>query len=334
MMQRAWLYRAVVCAIALVGGISPPVAADAEREKILLQNPDLILQQLESGELQPDEVPNPHWRRDGCAACHVGDPAAVQLRQTDANMLCNSCHETASVSAYIHAVGMTPPPEFVERMPDDFYQAVVRNGNVVSCLTCHDLPMQCKEERSREQGLNPFFFRGGPYVARTELCFRCHDRQQYERFNPHDQISDEGVLDGARCFVCHSAMPDRKTARGVTDVQFNVVEQLSQLCTGCHPWRMHPGGGWARYAPGSLGKGGPNHMVVPSAQVLERIAGIELEGKEMLPLDPISGKVTCATCHNPHERGVQFQARADVGADGIRRLRRGVQEICVTCHDK
>lgn len=320
-------------AIVLAVGVPVAVAADAARETALLQNPELILPQLESGELQLDDVPNPHWRKDGCAACHAGDPANGQLRQTDANRLCNGCHETASVAAYIHAVGMTPPADFVERMPADFHQAVVRHGNVVSCLTCHDLPMQCKEERAKERGLNPFFFRGGPYSARTELCFRCHDRQQYERFNPHDQISDEGVLDGPRCFVCHSAMPDRKTARGVSDVQFNVVAELSQLCTGCHPWRMHPGGGWARYAQQSGGKG-PNHLVVPSPGVMERIARIELEGKEILPLDPLSGKVTCATCHNPHERGVQFQARADVGADGVRRLRRGVQEICVTCHDK
>lgn len=320
-------------AAALLAMVLVATAAEPVPEAELLRQPERVQQLLAQGELEPDEIPNPHWRADGCPACHDGEPAAATVRDADANRLCNTCHETASVAAYIHAVGMTPPADFVQRMPEDFRQAIARQGNTVTCLSCHDLPMQCKQERARERGMNPRFFRGGPYAVRTELCFRCHDRQQYERFNPHDQISDEGVLDGARCFVCHSAMPDRAKARGVNDVQFNVVEELSQLCTGCHPWRMHPGGSWARYAAHSERKG-PNHLVVPPPHVLERIEKIEQEGREMLPLDPISGKVTCATCHNPHERGVQFLPRADVGADGIRRLRRGVHEICVTCHDK
>ena len=53
------------------------------------------------------------------------------------------------------------------------------------------------------------------------------------------------------------------------------------------------------------------------------------------PLEPASGRIFCATCHNPHERGVQRDARVDRGADGYKRLRTvGGETICSNCHDK
>ena len=292
-----------------------------------------MMSRIERGDLKEEQIPNPHWDSKACQACHIGNPDDLKFRKSDLNELCNSCHDVTSVATYIHAVGMKPPPSFEQRMPAEFKKSVERSGGVVSCTTCHDMTAQCLADRSDERGLNPRFFRGGPYVSRTDLCFNCHEKENYERFNPHDQITDEGVLDGQRCFVCHSATPDRKRAQGPNDVQFQVVENLSQLCTGCHPWRMHPGGSWARFASRSKGVG-PNHLVVPTPAVKKRIENIEAGGEEILPLDPITGTITCATCHNPHERGVQFLHKADVGADGIRRLRRDFMEICVTCHDK
>jgi cytochrome c peroxidase len=76
-----------------------------------------------------------------------------------------------------------------------------------------------------------------------------------------------------------------------------------------------------------------DHLVEPTKVIaLNR----QLAMKEVytsLPLDPGTGKVTCATCHNPHEKGV-IKGRGDWGADSVRRLRSEGLEICQYCHRK
>lgn len=310
----------------------------AWNENSLFEHVEEIPQLLRQGKIDAEQIPDPHWREDGggCRACHRGSPSEkdTKLITKDINGLCNNCHDTVSVQNYIHAVGMVPSAEKRERMSENFRQAIKRGGGVVTCIACHDLPMQCKKERFGEKGLNPRFFRGGPYSARTDLCFNCHNPTHYERLNPHDQISDEGELNTRRCLVCHSVTPSRRDAKSIDDVSFNVAEDLSKLCTGCHPWRPHPGGGWAHFAKNST-IDGPNHLVKPPEEILKRLKESEAKRDVVMPLDASTGRIFCATCHNPHERGVQHYARADKGADGYKRLRRtGGEPICMSCHNK
>jgi len=281
-----------------------------------------------------EERDSPHWRQDpqACRACHLSESDRT-LREEDINRLCNRCHENDAIGSYIHAVGMAPPEPFLQRMPQDFRAAIERGDGKVTCIACHDLPMQCEAERQEERARNPRFFRGGPYGERTDLCFNCHNPQRYERYNPHDQITDEGELDTQSCFVCHSAVPKRAEAKSIDDVQFNVTEKLERLCTGCHPWRPHPGGSWAHFGPQS-GGGGPNHLVVPPEAIARRLEKHQAEHDIVMPREPGTGRIFCATCHNPHERGVQYRQAADKGADGVRRLRRGRLQVCTACHDK
>lgn len=307
-------------------------------EKTLFDQADEIPQLLRKGIINAEQIPDPHWRDDGkgCQSCHRDTPLGndAKLRTKDINALCNNCHDTVSVHNYIHAVGMEPTAEKRDRMPDHFRKAVKRGGGVLTCIACHDLPMQCKKERFEEKGLNPRFFRGGPYTARTDLCFNCHNPTHYERLNPHDQISDKGELNTQRCLVCHSVTPNRRDAKSINDVSFNVTDDMTKLCTGCHPWRPHPGGGWATFAPNS-NREGPNHLVKPPEAILKRLKESEVKQDVVLPLDPSTGQVFCATCHNPHERGVQRHARADKGADGFKRLRLTAKvPICNNCHNK
>lgn len=320
---------------------APPAGGTVKRvwdEQDLFTNVAEIPRLVRQGEIDAAQIPDPHWREDGrgCNACHRGTPKKMdaKLLVPDINQLCNNCHDTVSVHNYIHAVGMVPSAEKHARMSEDFRQAIKRGGGVVTCIACHDLPMQCSRTRSAEKGLNPRFFRGGPYVQRTDLCFNCHNPKHYERLNPHDQISDEGELLTDRCLICHSVTPNRRDARSIDDVSFNVADDLTKLCTGCHPWRPHPGGGWAHFAPNST-LAGPNHLVRPTAEILKRIRQSETTRDIVLPLEPSTGRIFCATCHNPHERGVQRESRADRGADGYKRLRTaGGATVCSNCHDK
>jgi hypothetical protein len=152
--------------------------------------------------------------------------------------------------------------------------------------------------------------------------------------NPHDQIDDEGNVQWNKCVICHPVTPDVDKARSIADVKLHFASDLKQLCYRCHPQRVHPGSEWAgRAMRGDNVIGAPNHLVVPPKKIAE---GIEMSLKEtftMLPLEPGSGKVFCATCHNPHERGL-LKGRADTGGDDAQRLRTVGVAICQLCHRK
>ncbi len=300
-----------------------------QKQLQLLEHPEQIISLLNEGEISEDEIPNPHWQKNGCIACHTSAdaPKPVQLREKDPNRLCTNCHEQELVEAFIHPVGMVPDDNFMQRMPDNFRNSL--QDNKVSCITCHDLPIQCDEKSFAKKKTNPLFFRGGPYLTRTKLCYNCHDPKMYERYNPHDQITDEGELRTKQCFYCHNIYPDRHKVRSIDDVSFNLAEDLKKLCTGCHPWRPHPGGIWAGNKEGE----GPDHLLIPPEKIKQRMERVAQKQGIILPLEPETGRIFCATCHNPHERGIQYRPEADKGADGYKRLRRGAIEICRNCHD-
>ena len=113
-------------------------------EKQLFEQSDEIPRLLAQRKITAEQIPDPHWREDSCRACHREIPKGndPKLRGKNIIGLCNNCHDTISVNAYIHAVGMTPSEEKRNRMPAQFSQAIQRGGGVVTCITCHDLPMQ------------------------------------------------------------------------------------------------------------------------------------------------------------------------------------------------
>jgi predicted CXXCH cytochrome family protein len=311
-------------------------AAIASDQGALLDDPAKIPALLADGKINFEEVPNPHWQADACRGCHdmsQGEAGKMPpLLSSDVNMLCGNCHDPSLVAEYIHAVDMEPPDEFLDRMPEEFLAVLETQDGLINCVMCHDLPLQCDPEKFSMQEINFNFFRGGPYSSRTDLCFNCHNPEDYERYNPHDQVTDEGELDTEQCFFCHNVTPNRAGARSINDVTFNVAENLKRLCTGCHPYRPHPGGAW--FSPtGNRAGGGPNHLKVPPEKIRKKLEETVAATGTVMPLEPETGEVFCATCHNPHERGVQYYHKADIGADGYKRLRQEKFTICVSCHD-
>ena len=278
---------------------------------------------------------NPHWQNDGCLSCHKEKPKKnnlnrnnLKLHATDINKLCNSCHRSISKHKYIHPFGMAPSRSIKKNMPGSFSKAVKRGKGKLTCITCHDLPMTCLPQGKSKKGLNPLFFRGGPYKTRTQLCYRCHDKSKYKRLNPHDQISKKGVLNEKTCTVCHVSLEKLKTAKSINDVDFHSQEDLSAICSGCHPVKPHPGGSFSFFS----NKKGPNHLVKPPEDILEHKKKMEKKNNVIFPLEPGTGKVFCGTCHNPHEKGVIKVKAAAKGADADKRLR--MQKICSNCHNK
>ena len=297
----------------------------------LLANPARIPPLLKQGKLTTDRIPNPHWKRNACTACHKNAKSASRknLRGRDVDKICNTCHESLSAHDYIHVSDINVPKAMQQRMPPGFLKALEPDSKKMTCTTCHDLPMTCRKSRIKEKGMNPMFFRGGPYESRTAICYHCHDEKKYRRVNAHDQINDKGELQKKKCLLCHTTDKDLLQAKNIDEVGFNLKDDLARLCWGCHKWVPHPGGSFTFFS----GKGGtPNHLVKPPEAILQRLRQSQKDNDIVFPLEPGTGKVFCGTCHNPHEQGVIKVKQAAKGADSKNRLR--MQEICVNCHDK
>lgn len=320
--------------VVLLGAVSWTTVLQAQDDKMktqqeLLQQPDKIATQVRTGKINLQQVPDPHWKKNGCVACHTKTPDknGLYLRNKNIDLVCNNCHGLISNHTYIHPSGMRPSKKIAKRMSKEFRSAVRKGGGVVKCTTCHDLSKQCKIDNISEKQLNPRFFRAGPYHERTEICYHCHNDDAYKRLNPHDQITKRGKIREERCGVCHRTLDGLKDAKSIDQVDFNMTRDLSKMCTGCHPWKPHPGGSF------SFGKKKPpNHLVKPRTDIKEFYDMRQAESDVLLPLEPGTGKVFCGTCHNPHAKGVIKNPAAAWGAGSKQRLR--MVELCTQCHDK
>ncbi len=247
---------------------------------------------LKSGRIRP------HYQVSLCRACHTvmplaprGSPGAqrlseIPLREADPNRLCNRCHESGMSKANAHPI-LAVPDKIKERMPADW---PLFEGSL-TCMTCHtagDSPFF--------DPANPNFMRGGPYENRNDICWRCHLREELSKINPHQNVqSNRG------CELCHDTKPDR-------DKPIDVKRLISKgdivmLCLRCHEYQNHP----ANF----------NHNGLPDEAVMKR-ANIQVPDDH--PLDG-EGRLTCATCHNPHAGDPAASRSVRVGL-----------EICGNCH--
>ena len=262
------------------------------------------------------ETTDIHYTGQHCTECHEKTPKeggnAFLKYNGDFIQLCR-CHGYTP-GTYIHPVDIVPSAEKRAKIPADF---PLKNG-IVTCTTCHDIYLQC-QKKPQYKLLNKRFLRGAPYVSRTTLCFKCHDEKKYTMLDPHNQLTESGAIVIEKCLYCHVEKPDEKNA---TFQQVKLIGKLEVLCFRCHfkQSRFHPINA--------------NHLRIPSAEILYMMKESEKKYGIILPLD-YEGKVTCPTCHNPHERGVIPGEKAGAqGASEKYRLRlagKGLQ-ICVACH--
>jgi len=303
----------------------------------VLAHPERIREWLADRQLQQKDIPNPHWQDNGCISCHSekpdpGKPATGKSTlRSHSETLCTNCHGPLSDHSIIHITDVIADKDMLQRMPASYRQAL-DNGKL-SCTTCHELSAQCLSKRRVEKMINPMFMRGTPFKSRTDQCYFCHDAKSYQRLDPHDQLNKKGQLRVATCQLCHGpkTMQQIKTGKPSRDVDYNIEKDLTKMCTGCHPWRPHPGGNFM-FSDKSSNENGPKHLVVPSEAVRTRMQTMAIKNGIELPLDPTNGKIYCGTCHNVHEKGLFKKASATKGADEKYRLR--MQKMCRNCHTK
>lgn len=182
----------------------------------------------------------------------------------------------------------------------------------ITCLTCHF-------EDHETGGAN--FLREGPYHLQRDVCFKCHHREDYKGTNPHEMLDEHGrfrkIVGGMTvCVICHVGTPNPDVDRP-GDVRFRA--DVGFLC-----WRCHPPMANALFQARHL-------LVAPSLAMRRNLEKNEREMDVLLPLVP-RDRVTCSTCHNPHQKGVIRREAAAKGAGEPDRLRIPSPRLCFACH--
>ena len=255
-----------------------------------------------SSEAAPQAIDRYH---KDCVMCHrTSTPGfnetSIAAPGMDMSSVCMDCHH---YSENHHPVAFTPDRDIDSRFP-------LFDGEV-KCLTCH-------EAHGKNRLSNPKLLRGAPYSDRREICSRCHTIDQDLDFNPHVMTEPDGTIlevnNGPICLVCHTAVPDQKASR--TKVTFRA--DVAFIC-----WRCHP--------PMSGSFFNDHFQVKPRRQTLAFMKQLTNEQGVQLPLLN-RGRITCSTCHNPHQSGIIRKSSAVVGADSYKRLRLTKEQICTGCH--
>ena len=308
--------------------INAPLYAGSISRQAMLKQPDKIPGWITDKKIKYSDIPNPHWNTKDCATCHRNTPKgkSLFLRAQSIDSLCENCHSGKFDHSYIHPSGIPLSTAMRRNTANDFMNSLDAKGRI-TCVTCHDIKAQCLATRNSEQRINPLFLRDGPYRVRSEICYKCHDIGDYPRRNAHDQVDERGKIKEYSCRICHNTTKGLENAKSITEVGFNVKDNLVRICGSCHDLKPHPSGNFT-----FTSKGVPNHLVVPPEAIKNKMQQSEKKNDVLLPLDPITGKVFCATCHNPHAKGVIKNEAAAKGADEKDRLR--TKNICTNCHDK
>jgi len=252
---------------------------------------------------------NIHYTGKYCNECHEKDP--VEGGDTylkfggDYGELCR-CHNFPPDNCP-HPVNVIPSAGIKARMPSD----LPLENEKVTCLTCHDIYLQCREQLFRKNST-----RGEPYPNRTDFCYRCHDVEKYKEVDPHVELSEKGEILKDTCLICHKEVPDEKKDTYET-VTFE--GDIEEMCRRCHQVSGNH-------------SGDHDHIgVKPSEKALRRIEAMEKKYNVRLPLDQ-EGEMTCITCHNPHAKGVIPEENPGArGADSKYRLRLS-ENMCMNCH--
>lgn len=148
-------------------------------------------------------------------------------------------------------------------------------------------------------------------IRKIDACPNCHVEGKNKIYDPHVQLNNNGDIIKEKCLHCHLEKPDEKHASFKTNQkEIKFVRSLDVLCMGCHRRNLdflHPVNA--------------KHITWPSYKMQVMMETSEKEFDIILPLD-FEGKIMCATCHNPHEKGVIPKEKAAAkGAGGKFRIR-------------
>jgi hypothetical protein len=236
--------------------------------------------------------------------------------------LCLSCHDGKKAWAEPHpirrdmaAAGMKAPAGWP-----------LLNGRI-GCLTCHDVIRHCDPSAHRPTA-NPAFVREYEPSNALAFCTKCHAARDDWRVSPHRQLAADGSADMHTCVFCHTEAPELQNRRRSHEPRLHTAG--SDLCLTCHSrhWDVSPLGHVERSMTDAIRR---------TMLMREGVDPNSDAQPEILPLT--DNKVTCYTCHNPHQEGL-FPSGARLGArsrepgDAYAAVRVPQSELCLHCHSK
>jgi predicted CXXCH cytochrome family protein len=258
---------------------------------------------------------NPHWRNVMCVTCHVGKPekgAPNLLMSGDVNSLCIRCHNAEVAKAFLHPVDCEPSENV--HIPDD----LPLSEGKITCQTCHKSSLQeTGEDISIALRSNSAFLRHDD-MSPAEFCYECHILEIFSKVNVHEQLTENGDIRTNMCSGCHYVMPEDD---GDPTLTTGWDVDPKEFCLLCHRkgiyTKNHPAG---------------PHLVEPSRDTLYTL--LDAESRIGAPLPLFEDRITCSTCHDPHQKGVlKSHSNIDIasGKRGVRAMYREI--LCTGCHD-
>jgi predicted CXXCH cytochrome family protein len=284
-----------------------------------------------------EPVLDPHRNPDRCAACHTSASAGRGDLQFDGNVsrLCRSCHDGQTAIRETHPAGVAPSAAMT--IPAGF---PLDDGRL-TCISCHDVAQDCKAG-SPDAAAGYKLLRGQSASRPSLLCLACHKEEAYRPFNVHDQVAD-GAVKTDTCAWCHDEVPDVNGLRRA-NVSPSLRARPQELCANCHSVpASHPIGSHlgAKPSPEFLWHMSAYELqsrMRMSFEQLYRYASTTRRPPRSIPLDE-DGRITCLTCHNPHEKGLLPDSNPrSVGAETEKavhhRVRAREGKLCIVCHEK
>ncbi len=186
-----------------------------------------------------------------------------------------------------HLVEVKPSDQV--SIPDEFK---LDEKGQINCKTCHGLKDIEKTALEKVDRQADNFFNGGPYPRLIDFCHRCHDKKTYARPNIHQLLDKKGKHDKKACEYCHLEAPDPEKRADQQTIKLRLPVGI--LCYGCHLRTPH--------------LNALNHQMKPDETMVKQIKNSEEALAVILPLDK-EGRITCVTCHAPHQAGLIDKAQ-------------------------
>ena len=273
-----------------------------------------------------------------CQSCHkphAADEKKLLLLKNDKSQLCGACHVNryARSRAQAGTMGTHPvniKPEQV-KVPDELIKQGAKLGSdgELICQSCHR-PHDATPDTSLLVVEN----------NKDSLCQQCHKKQQSVLGSKHDMglarkdsqnIRKQLAQSSGACSACHVPHKGKGLKMWARPVD-GTEDPMAALCLSCHNQK----GIASKHTTGKYSH--PVGVEISRLGVKVDLPTFDSSGLKLLNVS--AGKVSCASCHNPHQwsPGDVLQ-KGEVGEKGtsqtrfLRRANGEDAELCKTCHE-
>jgi predicted CXXCH cytochrome family protein len=298
-----------------------------------------------------------------CRSCHTPHNAnATNLwarKQAKADTaiagMCGDCHqkggsaESKLTGVHSHPLGKPIKNATLPMFATDGER--VDHGGNVDCASCHNPHQWDPKQPGSRAGLSTeaegdtrTSFLRDTVAGDSALCLNCHADQRWLHGTDHDMrvtaarstnVLGQGVKESGPCGQCHVPHNAADSARIWAQTLGSGEDKVEQLCRSCHrdtgvaadkqpPSATHP-------KQVSVWSGDKRKRFRPSSN--NNLPVYDQHGK---PGE--TGKITCVTCHEPHQWSAGVKAKGPgkntegTVDNSFLRIRNSENFICADCH--